>query len=138
MPSPQRIQLSRRKGVRLHDLSLALNGLPAVKVDRATWLGNPFTVGNMFTAAEAVEHFRDLMMTPANLHRAIPKIVAASGLDRRTIVSGLTARQMEIRSRIRDLVGHNVACWCEPKEPCHGDVLLEICSEWYDRGVAHG
>lgn len=33
--TPQRIQLSRRKGFCLLESSIALNGLPAVKVDRS-------------------------------------------------------------------------------------------------------
>ena len=29
----------------------------------------------------------------------------------------------------RELAGKNLACWCKPGEPCHGDVLLEIANE---------
>jgi hypothetical protein len=28
----------------------------------------------------------------------------------------------------RELRGKNLACWCRPGEPCHGDVLLEIAN----------
>lgn len=46
MTKPQRIQLSRKRGFRLQEASLALNGLPAVKVDRTTQWGNPWTAAN--------------------------------------------------------------------------------------------
>lgn len=42
MIQPVRIQLSRQRGFRLQEVSLALNGLPAVKVDRTTQWGNPY------------------------------------------------------------------------------------------------
>ena len=41
---PVRIQLSRAKGFRLQEVSRAINGLEAVKVDRSTRWGNPITV----------------------------------------------------------------------------------------------
>lgn len=28
----------------------------------------------------------------------------------------------------RELKGRDLACWCEPGEPCHADVLLEIAN----------
>lgn len=27
---------------------------------------------------------------------------------------------------IEPLRGRNLACWCRPGDPCHGDVLLEL------------
>ena len=39
---PERIQLSRKRGFCLQRVSRAINGLGAVKVDRATQWGNPF------------------------------------------------------------------------------------------------
>ena len=65
---PDRIQLSRAKGWRMPE--------GAVKVDRTTIWGNPFMVGQRvqvdpngpiavcFSQAEAVEAYRDLIMTP--------------------------------------------------------------------------
>lgn len=29
----------------------------------------------------------------------------------------------------RDLAGKTLACWCKENDPCHGDVLLELCSD---------
>ncbi len=45
MPHPIRLQLSRAPGFDLQTASHAANGLAAVKVDRTTIWGNPFTVG---------------------------------------------------------------------------------------------
>jgi hypothetical protein len=28
----------------------------------------------------------------------------------------------------RELRGKNLACWCNPGDPCHADVLLEIAN----------
>ena len=44
MSGPVRIQLRRAKGFRLQETSLAVNGLPCVKVDRTTKWGNPYSV----------------------------------------------------------------------------------------------
>ncbi len=35
----------------------------------------------------------------------------------------------ELLSRLGDLEGKTLACWCKPDEPCHGDVLLELLAE---------
>lgn len=35
----------------------------------------------------------------------------------------------ELRARaVTELRGKNLACWCKPGDPCHGDVLLEIAN----------
>lgn len=31
----------------------------------------------------------------------------------------------EGRLDLSPLVGKNLACWCSPEDPCHGDILLE-------------
>lgn len=96
---------------------MALNKLPAVKVDRATAWGNCFAVGlircgcrspgecdhNRFrceSAAQAVEEFRRIPRS----ERRIAEIKAQLG-------------------------GKNLACWCKPGAPCHADVLLEIANK---------
>lgn len=35
------------------------------------------------------------------------------------------SRVEEIR---RELAGRDLACWCKPGDPCHGDVLLELAN----------
>jgi hypothetical protein len=100
MSKPQRIQLSRAKGFRLQEASLALNGLPAVKVDRTTKWGNPHgdrESGRSWRSA-AVEAFR-----LENYYR-------------------------RPSSEFAELTGKNLACWCTLGEPCHADVLLELAN----------
>ena len=31
---------------------------------------------------------------------------------------------------VEELRGKNLACWCPPGAPCHGDVLIEIANGW--------
>lgn len=46
MSGPVRIQLSRKRGFFLQEVSQAQNGLPAVNVARPSKWGNPFTVAD--------------------------------------------------------------------------------------------
>ena len=99
MPTPVRIQLSRKKGFRLQEVSRAINGLEAVKVDRTTRFGNPFALDDK---AEAVEMFKS----------ALPELVFF---------------QMG-EGALSELRGKNLACWCKDS-PCHADVLLELANK---------
>ena len=94
--TPQRIQLSRRHGFRLQQVSRDLNGLLAVKVDRGTEYGNPSPVGP-YTLDESLEIFEK---------EYLPDVVNFDPhfLD--------------------PLRGKNLACWCPPGQRCHADILL--------------
>ena len=99
---PTRIRLSRGRGWRLQTVSVALNGLPAVKVTRPSRWGNPFRVSDAMPRDQTVAAFRghmaDMLDEPGNI---IP-------LD--------------------ELRGKNLACWCPIDGPCHADVLLELAN----------
>lgn len=114
---PVRIQLSRRRGFRLQEASLAINGRQAVKVDRTSRWGNPYKVGETKyearTAIECVAMFRAAMLRS----QSIP---TKNGSGTSTAVLRAEARS--------ELAGKNIACWCDPKSPCHGDVWLEIAN----------
>lgn len=106
---PERIQRLRTKGWRMPE--------GAVYVGRPTGWGNPFVVHsaeivvrpdtgedwwfpNDGARAGAVQLFRDLAGTrPAWLPNAV-----------------------------RELRGHDLACWCPLSQPCHADVLLELAN----------
>ena len=94
MTAPVRLTLSRRAGFDLHALSLATNGLLAVKVDRSTKWGNPFIVGRPsgYTGGRPVQDQRHA----ARLYQSIAP-------DNDTLVR---AAQAELR-------GKNLACWCK-------------------------
>lgn len=120
MPEPQRIQLSRRKGFNLQAASMALNGLPAVKVDRTTKWGNPFIVGTDGTRQECVDLFALLL----------------NGYMCLTVKGDLDVRMPEqerynaMAGRDREeLRGKNLACWCPAGAPCHADILLALAKE---------
>jgi Domain of unknown function (DUF4326) len=110
MVTPVRLHLSRRKGFNLQALSIATNGLPAVKVDRSTMFGNRWAVGvhsntlgrRIETVEEAVDVFRRVAFVK-------PHMVGW------------------VRER---LSGKNLACWCSLESRfCHADVLLEIANQ---------
>lgn len=117
MTQPQRMQLSRAPGYRLQAASLALNGLPAIKVDRSTRWGNPFAIGDdgVPDAATAVRLFRKLLERP--------------DLNKHDEFFVFTRDRI-----ILDFSGRNLACWCRlpaAGEPdlCHAAELLHLANE---------
>lgn len=72
-----------------------------VKVDRATIFGNPFQSAGEFRAWIQVGNLR-----PAHIE------------ERRAL----------LMSKLPELRGKNLACWCAPFEHCHADVLLEVAN----------
>jgi len=123
MTEPVRIQMKREKGFNLQECSKAINGLPAIRVDRATKWGNPFRPGEEYVIAdddtatisvssdstEGVVHFYEIAIRDENIRK------------RYSLPS-----PEEIRA---ELAGRNLACWCKPSQPCHADVLLMIANE---------
>jgi hypothetical protein len=105
MVTPARIQLSRAKGFRLQEHSLALNGLPAVKVDRSTKWGNPYTKAKARELGNCECHW----------------CLAA------TYKGMLTDHAIDLIRK--ELAGKNLACWCPPELDCHAEVLLEIAND---------
>jgi len=104
---PQRIQRRRAKGWRLPE--------GAICVDRSTPWGNPFVVGQDGTAAECVALHRHLLSGLICLtSRASPE---AQLRHRKYVIA-----------HIRDLIDHDLACWCHEGKPCHGDNLLEVAA----------
>jgi hypothetical protein len=146
MTTPQRIQLSRRKGFDLQAASLALNGLPAVVVARPSKFGNPFRLDGTWQ-----ESFRALALVGdaskasrraavIELHRLwltadwSKAVKPGSEDDKRTAwqrevmtVQG-DRKPPTVEEIRRELGGKNLACWCPPG-PCHADVLLKIAKE---------
>lgn len=112
---PQRIQLRRTKSWR--------KPAGAVVVARPSRWGNPFRVVDCIDAGFAsdedqarrvcVDAFRDWL----NGNRWAD----ASG-------EAAERRYDEYRSRIPELRGKDLACWCPLDQPCHADVLLDIAN----------
>lgn len=53
--TPQRIQLSRKKGFNLQEFSRKLNGLPAVICARPHYWGNKFKVSNILCRLQTLQ-----------------------------------------------------------------------------------
>lgn len=137
MTKPVRLQLSRKKGFNLQELSLATNGLPAVNVARPSIYSNPFQIGKpsgylfndggdpaplipAMSREKCVEFFEQMargILSPEMHpwgHRWNERIVSDRG--------GFHRLKYDLRAR-------NVACWCGPNDLCHGDVWLRLCEE---------
>lgn len=96
---PDRITIRRVKGWRMPPNTRV--------VTRATIFGNPFKVGDFGIPdqAAAVARFREWLDG------------RVTGPDPATILT-----------RLPELRGKNLACFCKPGTPCHADVLLEIAN----------
>lgn len=107
--TPQRIQLSRAKGWRKPE--------GAIVVSRPSKWGNPHRVGrgSMRTRADAVECFREDLLEAILTPWTTPIVI-----DFRIIAES-----------IGELRGHDLCCWCPLDQPCHADVLLELCRGEY-------
>ena len=97
---PSRIQLKRTKGWKMP--------AGALKVDRTTRWGNPFTIAECGSVAAAV----------AKHSRWMRGEIAAPGGVEPPPVETLRA----------SLAGRNLACWCAMNGPCHADLLLTLAN----------
>lgn len=119
LTAPLRLRLSRRKGFDLQSLSFATNGLPAVNVARPGSWGNPWSIGEsgIPDAIMAVRRFRSAVIGfESNGCFCRPNAHPESYIGR------IIARA-PVMLRMR-----NLACWCQPGEPCHADVLLDLAN----------
>jgi hypothetical protein len=78
----------------------------AVRVDRATRWGNPFTVDAYGSRAAAVAAYRHALLTG-------------------TLLGIGTHRPVTVADVRAELTGRDLACWCPPG-PCHAKVLLAV------------
>jgi uncharacterized protein YvpB len=96
---PKRIQRKRIKGWRMPENTVCVTRIS--KTNPGKW-GNPFEVKEGRPASEAVGMYREALETGK-----LPYSIA------------------DVK---RELAGKNLACWCKPGTPCHGDYLLEIAN----------
>jgi hypothetical protein len=129
-----RLQLSRRKGFKLQQLSIGLNGLSAVNVSRPSVFGNPFTRD----AACEAGYFDGKKRTLDNLflRDSFAQWIGFHGINETPWLwdgEESDRRRGEMLKRLPSLKGKNLACWCRPGEACHADILLamagSICEE---------
>lgn len=113
--SPIRVQLSRKKGWRMPPNT--------VSVARPGAFGNPFTVSD---CREAGYRGTDEQIAS----RCVEAFRVWLGPMWRNNWDGEESetRRALVRSRISNLRGKNLACWCALDAPCHADVLLELAN----------
>ena len=97
---PRRIQLKRSRGWKMPP--------NAIKVDRTTRWGNPFTIAECGSVAVAVANHGRWM------RGEIPAPGGAAPPSREAIRAGLA--------------GRDLACWCASNGPCHAELLLAIAN----------
>lgn len=98
---PNRVQLSRKKGFKLPPNT--------VRVARPSRWGNPFKITIGRSREEAVNSFRTWLT-----------------LERCT--AGIPEKKQWILDHIVELRGKDLACFCNPGQACHADILLEIAN----------
>jgi hypothetical protein len=104
--TPQRVQLSRKKGWRMPPNT--------VSVARPGKWGNPFSVLPELAPG-----------TPVGRYVAMPSVEQAVAAFRRWLQEDPAGRQLAEEARAQ-LAGRNLACWCPLGGPCHAQVLLEL------------
>jgi hypothetical protein len=80
-----------------------------IKVCRPGVFGNPFAIGPDRTQEAAVDCFRQWLV--GNSCKEFEP-----------------ERRQAILSRVSELRGKNLACWCKAGTPCHADVLLALAN----------
>jgi len=123
---PVRLQLSRRAGFSLQAHSRAVNGLPAVKVDRTTDWGNPYRPGMILAhGPHAGAVVRDVRHAVDLFDEWARAAIAGEALPQND--GGPAPPREQIARSLVELRGKNLACWCG-SGPCHADVLLRLAN----------
>ncbi len=125
MVKPVRIQLSRRAGFRLQEVSMALNGLPAKKICRPSDFGNPYRI------EPPAQHGRWKVFGPGI--DPLMGIVCANRIGAQQVAVERFKAYLPHDSTLalaarRILRGHNLACFCRSDWPCHVDWTLEVAN----------
>lgn len=145
MTTPVRLQLSRRKGFRLQEQSLATNGLPAIIVARPSLWGNPWRVsqaGRFHDGAPAwfgrhdweinypfLRTKREAAQRAVDCHAKYVDDLK-QGRPRALFISIERAKTIRSNPEVffGPLRGKNLACWCDLDMPCHADTLLALAN----------
>jgi hypothetical protein len=121
--SPIRIRLFRGSKFNLQETSRSINGLAAIRIDRNSGWENPF-LGERSAPTAAVEMFHRWLLG----NMSPDELADCCGHGRFSNGAWLANRRQCVLHAIPTLRGNNLACWCKLRDPCHGDVLLEIAN----------
>lgn len=97
----------------------------AVKVDRTTKWGNPFSwrdAQDAWGGTDAEARQAAVDMYHAHIIDGAPAPAEADG----TI--DLHALRCHYFAHLHELRGRDLACWCPAGEPCHADLLIEMAN----------
>ena len=126
---PVRLQLSRRKGFNLQEVSRAANGLAALKVTRPGDLGNPFRITGPVKYLDGSGKVEWWVERDGGIWRFPTKAeaqIAAVEMFRKVVnMPGAEKFRAHVKLALRNV---NPACNCRLGDPCHADVLLEIAT----------
>lgn len=112
---PVRIQRKRTKGWRMPS--------GAVYVGRGSHWGNPYRVTEQQEPRVAADKYRDLFEGRPSRSRHLLLRIASDGKARGEL------HWSDMRARLGELRGKDLACWCALDAPCHADVLLELANK---------
>ena len=136
--TPQRIQLSRKKGWRLPPNT--------VVVSRPSKWGNPFTVDrwdfpipdcplwacvarDSHSVVQRFDRREDAVAKAVEMYREMMVLRGQHGQRWLDFLWKYRIREESVTTSISYLRGKNLACWCKLGEPCHADVLLELANK---------
>ena len=133
MSAPKRIQRKRTRGWRMPE--------GAVYVGRPSKWGNPYKVGEIATACGQHKDVQIDILVDADLAVVMFRSFAAERMKPKFYGGGYIGSMLAASwsERIRELAGHDLACWCPLEDaegnrvPCHADVLLELANGEEDR-----
>lgn len=116
---PERVQRTRRKGQ---------HGMPegAVYVGRGSKWGNPFRVikdGIGYHVIHTDEDGHEMYVVGTDDDQASAVSVAVAEYE-----THLTEHPELVLAARAELAGKDLACWCRPGAPCHGDLLVRVAA----------
>lgn len=101
----------------------------AIYVGRPTVFGNPWSV-QAALASDLFEPSAVPEVCVTCFRRWLQRTDYPDALEKFPIYKTLEPKRLEILSRLSELRGHDLACWCPLESPwCHADVLLEIANK---------
>lgn len=117
---PRRLTLSRQKGFRLPE--------GAVSVTRPGFWGNPFRVVHRADLDAASPWLCQWPGSPGGWHFKTQQGAAAKAVEAMRLMIEQLRSGEEMRLRLKELRGRDLACWCKPGEHCHADMLIELAN----------
>ena len=117
---PERIQLRRTKGWR--------KPAGAIVVARPSKLGNPLAIGDVLVCEGPGGFQFEMTVTPEIAVAYFARLMES----RLSYWPGMhpddRAYSDEWATRVAELRGSDLACWCPLDQPCHADVLLDLAN----------